>query len=489
MKNYLNLEQQFEKIEKIRDIQELLHWDDAVLNPVEASSMRTDQLIFLEEEIYRKITNPEIENLIEKAKSEDLDKWQKSNLREIEHQYFQSVALDEKLVSQLTKAASECDNIWRISRKDNDFETISPYFDRLLQLTKEKASILGEKHNCSDYDALLSEFDPGNNQSKIDAIFSDIEDFLPNFTDTVIEKQKSISNKIKQDSFPQIKQEKLCKIILEKIGFNFNAGRLDISDHPFSSGSHNNIRLTTRYDEKDFTSSLFAALHEMGHGFFEHHLPKKWQFQPVGHVKSFALHESQSLFYENQICRSKEFISFLEPFIKETFGDYISSDQLYNSITSVKADFIRVDADEVTYPSHILIRYQIEKDLISGKIMTKDIPEIWNELYKKNLNIIPPNNSLGCLQDTHWYSGCFGYFPCYLVGAITAAQIYRKMSETVDISNKVKDGTFHPITDWLKENIHQYGSYHENNDDLLVKLTGSPLEAESYKTHLRERYL
>jgi carboxypeptidase Taq len=279
---------------------------------------------------------------------------------------------------------------------------------------------------------------------------------------------------------------------MRAVGFDFERGRLDISHHPFCGGSAGDIRITTRYDEADFTSSLMGVLHETGHAMYEAGLPEAWRYQPVGGALGMAIHESQSLLIEMQVCRSRPFLTYAGPLMQKAFdgsGPAWELENLYRLYTRVEPGFIRVDADEVTYPAHIILRYRLERALIAGDLALADLPGAWNDAMKELLGIVPPDDRLGCLQDIHWPGGDFGYFPTYTMGAIAAAQIYAAARrENPDVEAHIAKGEFGPLMGWLGEHIHAQGS-RQVADDLLTAATGSALDPKVFEQHLRERYL
>jgi len=284
----------------------------------------------------------------------------------------------------------------------------------------------------------------------------------------------------------------LILFIASLIGFDFLYGRLDVSMHPFCGGAYKDSRITTRYNEKNFVESLMGILHETGHALYNLGLPEKWKYQPVGSSLGTVVHESQSLFMEMQICRSYEFLKFASPFIKKIFnkkGKKWEAENLYKIYTFVKPSFIRVDADEVTYPLHVIIRYKIEKDLIEGNVKVKEIPSIWNMYMKNYLGIKPKNNKEGCLQDIHWFDGTFGYFPTYTLGALYAAQLFAEAKKVIPtLSNQITKGKFDKLIKWLRYNVHTRGSLC-NSDELIKNITREELNIEYFKKHLINRYL
>ncbi|OZA84579.1 MAG: carboxypeptidase M32, partial [Azorhizobium sp. 39-67-5] len=287
-------------------------------------------------------------------------------------------------------------------------------------------------------------------------------------------------------------QRGLGLAMMRVLGFDFERGRLDVSAHPFCGGADNDVRITTHYDEADFARAFMGVMHETGHALYEQGRPQAYIHQPVGQARSMSVHESQSLLMEMQACRSREFITFAAPKMREAFGGSgpaWEAEAILRHYTQVKRGFIRIEADEATYPAHIILRYRLEKAMIGGDLALADLPGAWNDGMQELLGITPPNDRVGCLQDIHWPSGGWGYFPTYTLGAMTAAQLFDAAKRADgDVLPGIARGDFGPVVRWLRSNIHEQGSLHET-DDLLTRATGRPLDASVFITHLRRRYL
>lgn len=494
MKAYQSLERRFNTLHQLGSALSILHWDAAVMMPPGSADVRAEQFAALESLSHEMLTSNETGDLIEAAAQEkDLNDWQRSNVRLMKHGYVHATATPAEIVPVMARARTECEMVWREARKANDFKRYLPIQQKVLELTRQVAAAKAEALKCSMYDAMLDGFDPGRTSAEIDVIFNDLRAFLPAFTVQVIERQKqSQKPQALGEHFPVEKQQALGRFFMEALGFDLNTGRIDTSAHPFCGGVPGDVRITTRYNEKDFTSALMGVLHETGHALYEAGLPKEWRSQPVGHALGMSMHESQSLLTEMQVCRSKEFLTFAAPIIAEAFGGKGTAwgeENLYQLYSEVEPGLIRVDADEVTYPSHIILRYDLEKDLIAGKIEMKDVPERWNIDMKRLLNVDVPSDAMGCMQDIHWTDGSFGYFPCYTLGAMTAAQFFNAAKKQIPgLMEHIAKGQFKPLTDWLKTNIHSKGSA-LTTEELMRQVTGEPLNADIYKAHLKARYL
>lgn len=495
MKSYLKLAEKFETMSRIDNSLAILSWDNSVIMPSGSAASRGQDIATLAALSHQIINSPEISDLLDDAEQpnniSDLDEWQKSNLKLMRHQWQHATSIPEKLLKDFSVAGSKCEIHWRQAKQDNDFKTYAHFQKPVLELGQEIASLKAEALGLSKYDALLDQYDAGRRSEEINKVFAELESFLPEFIQQVLEKQKTKDIILPEGKFSTDKQKSLGVSLMEKIGFDFNRGRLDISSHPFCGGTVDDIRITTRYDESNFTESLMGVLHETGHALYESGLPEPYKTQPVGKALGMTVHESQSLLMEMQVCRSEEFISYLLPLIKESFGDQpaFEADNFYRMYNKVEPSLIRVDADEVTYPLHVIIRYKLEKAMVEGDLTIDDLPSAWNEQYKKLLGVDVPNDKLGCLQDIHWSDGSYGYFPTYTLGAMYAAQFYDKCKcDNPEISEEIKSGNFNRLISWLRENIHSKGSILPAND-LLKQVTGRDLDVELYKRYLSDKYL
>jgi len=490
---YLQLERRFKRLSVLQEAMAVLDWDMSTIMPPGGAESRAEQTAELKAVCHGILTAPDTGDLIAAAENDDLAGWQPANLREMQRLWATATALSEGLVVALSKAESACEAIWRRARADADFSAVVPAMTELLNLVREAAAAKSEKLSLSLYDALLNSYEPGGRAEDIDKVFDDLEGFLPDFLGQVLDVQASRPAPVlPEGTFAEEKQKALGIKFMEALGFDFNHGRLDISLHPFCGGTPDDVRITTRYDETDFTSSLMGVLHETGHALYERGLPAPWRGQPVGEAMGMSIHESQSLLIEMQVCRSTGFLQYAAPIMRDAFngsGPAWEPDNLYRLYTQVKPDFIRVNADEVTYPAHVILRYRLERALIEGDMQVPDIPAAWNEGMQRLLGLTPPTDREGCLQDLHWYDGAWGYFPTYTLGAMTAAQLFDTAQKAVpEIEPGIAKGDFKPLFRWLKSNIHGKGSLLETKD-LLIEATGNALDPAVFRSHLVKRYL
>lgn len=491
---YQQLEKRFKRLSALAEAEAVLRWDLAAVMPRGGAQARGEQLAELKAVRHVMLTAPETGEMLAAADAVDgLDAWQQANLRQMRRRWIKSTALSEDLVLALSKAESACETAWRTARPAGDFALIRPYLEELLNRVREAAEAKAAMQGLGLYDALLDDYEPDGRSADIDREFAELEAFLPGFLAQVLDCQATAGAPLMPEGpFPRAAQETLGIRLMQALGFDFDHGRLDVSLHPFCGGTPDDVRITTRYDEDDFTSSLMAVLHETGHALYERGLPKAWRGQPVGEALGMSMHEGQSLLIEMQVCRSEKFLIYAAPLMREVLGGRGPAwepGNLYRVYTQVKPDFIRVDADEVTYPAHVMLRYRLEKAMIEGRMQVADLPAAWNEGMQKLLGLTPPSDREGCLQDLHWYDGAWGYFPTYTLGAMTAAQLFdaaRRADPAIE--DGIGKGQFKPLTNWLGAHVHAKGSLMSARE-LLTEATGGPLDPKVFIRHLKARYL
>ncbi len=493
MTAYTRLEDRFRSLGALREAAGVLHWDMATMMPKGGAEARGEQLAALEVACHELITAPDLAGLLGEAEGEKLGSWQQANLCEMHRAWRHATALEADLVAALARAAQKSEMVWREARPANDFKAALEPLGELLALTRQAAAAKAEALGCSPYEALLDQWEPGGSVAGIDQIFDAYAAFLPDFLERVLSHQARRGARPGfPGPFPRAAQEALGRRLMQVIGFDFDHGRLDVSLHPFCGGVPDDVRITTRYDEADFTSSLMAVLHETGHAMYERGLPAAWRLQPVGQARGMSLHESQSLLIEMQACRSPEFLAFAAPLIAEAFGGEgpaWQADRLIRHYHRVERGLIRVDADEVTYPAHVILRYRLEQAMLSDQLPLADLPAAWSEEMARLVGVSPPDDRDGCLQDIHWYDGAWGYFPTYTLGAMTAAQLFdAAVRARPEIPDALARGDFAPLMGWLGDKVHAQGSL-MTGEELLTHATGRPLDPEVFKQHLAARYL
>ncbi|HEY6823646.1 MAG TPA: carboxypeptidase M32, partial [Steroidobacteraceae bacterium] len=456
---YKQLEQEFKRLHAFRGALALLRWDAAVMMPRGSADVRGDQLAALETEHHALLTAPRIIRLLDRAQAntQGLADWQIANLREMRRQRDHAIATPVSLVSRLTKAASRAEARWLEARTQGKFEAFAPYLEEVVHLVRDKATLLGQALNLAPYDALVDEFSPGLTTADIDAMFKALSRRLPSLIREAIVTQEGRPLLPLNGKFPSVKQRALVMEVMKAVGFPFDRGRVDESEHPFTEGVPGDIRVTTRFDADDVFTGLLGALHETGHAMYDLGLPHEWRDQPVGRDRGMALEESQSLLIEMMVCRSRPFVRYVQPLLAKHFGTggpEWEVENVYGHLTRVQRGLIRVDADELTYPLHIMLRYELEKQLLSGELAVRDLREAWNAGMEQRLGIRPSNDLEGCLQDIHWAVGSFGYFPSYALGAVIAAQLYESLrAELPALDEQLSRGEFSGLFGWLRTHV------------------------------------
>jgi carboxypeptidase Taq len=495
--SYLALEQHFRRLGHLQHVSAILQWDEAVMMPSASGEERAEATATLQVVLHELLSDPRLEAQLEVASGEPLEPEQAANLREIARLVRRARALPKQLVEKSSVAQLRCEQAWRTLRAQNDFASFAPLLRTVIDLKREAAAALGSVLGLSPYDALLDEYEPTCRAAQLDVVFAQLKAFLPGLIDQVIERQRSQSVIAIEGPFPIAAQKQLGQSLMQQVGFDVSRGRLDVSHHPFCGGVPSDVRITTRYDERDFTKALMGVLHETGHGKYEQSLPRRWSGQPAGSARGMAMHESQSLLQEMQVSRSLPFLRFLTPQVHSAFPEAVahnpaafSADNLYRAFTRVSRSKIRVDADEVTYPCHILVRYDIERALIAGQLSVEQIPDAWDAAMRPLLQIATGDDYRdGCMQDVHWPSGAFGYFPTYTLGAMTAAQLFAAaVREHERIPADIEAGRFDALNGFLRERVWEKASL-ASTDELLVAATGEPLNPRHFEAHLRARYL
>lgn len=487
------LQEHFQTLHDIGHAAQYLSWDEAVMMSDDGGDARAKSLATLRRISHEMATAPKIAELLGSAKEEATSNWDRANLRVIERRWKRTTALPVDLVVASSLASSRCEQSWRRNRKANNWDEVKPLLKEVFNLTRQKADILGEKLGLAPYDALLDGYEAELTRAYIDPIFSELSDFLPNFVNEVIANQKSHISL--EGEYPADLQMDLAKQLMPPLGFNFERGRVDTSDHPFTCGDLWDTRITTRFGTNDFLESMYAVLHETGHALYQQGLPEDRYDQPVGGSLGMMIHESQSLFMEQQVCRSEGYLSYVLPILTaalhvDTQDEKWSATNLIRNVHHVEKGYIRVEADECTYPLHVILRYQLENALFDDSLSIDDLPDAWNELMDRFFGLDTRGDfANGVMQDVHWYAGLMGYFPCYTLGALTAAQLYQSfIASHPDAETQFAAGNFETVLTWLRENVHSKAQL-TSGFDRIVEITGKPLTTEAFVSHVTGRYL
>lgn len=477
---------------RLGHLQSIAGWDQAANMPPKGNEARAAAMAEMAAVLHGLRTDPRLAAQLAAAEQEPLSAMQRANLREIRRQWQVSNALPADLVQRREIAAARCEHAWRTQRPANDWAGFLENFREVLALARQEAALLAEQTGLSRYDALMDRHEPGMTGAQLDRVFGDLRQWLPGLIDQVLAKQAREPVVDPVGPFPLAAQRTLCEQVMRTLGFDFQAGRLDVSTHPFCGGVPEDVRMTTRFREDDFLGSLMGTVHETGHGRYEQNLPRDWLGQPLAEARSMALHESQSLAFEMQLGSHPGFVCRLAPLLVRAFGDQpaFAPRNLHRLLTRCRRGLIRVDADEVTYPAHVMLRYEIERPLIEGEIEADDIPALWDGKMMELLGVDTRGNFKdGPLQDVHWPAAVFGYFPCYSLGAMYAAQWFAAMRRTLpDVDASIGAGDLQPVFGWLHDNVWSQGS-RWTTDELALRASGELLNPAHFKAHLRARYL
>ena len=494
--SYQVLESRFLDIFHLDHAEAMLGWDEAVMMPKGSGDARGQALAALAGFIHEKLTAPDMGDLLANATATSgrLSELQQLNLKEMQRRWRDATALPADLVRARQVAISRCEQVWRVKRAENDWHGVVLQFGEVVDRVREVAACYAQLDGSTPYDALLSRNQPGITETEVEQIFGSLQVFLPEFVDKIIAAQRP--GVALPDGFSVARQHALGERLMAMLGFDFDKGRLDVSHHPFSGGVPDDTRITTRYSNEGFLSAQMAVLHETGHGLYQQGLPLAWREQPLGAHAGTAVHESQSLLFEMQVARSRPFLNFVAPVMQEALTGIVHADRawsgenLYLQATKVRRSLIRVDADELTYPLHVILRFDLERKLLSGMLQLVDLPDAWDGAMRNFLNISTRGNFRdGCMQDVHWYSGAFGYFPCYTLGALMAAQLFAAVRIAIpNLESLIGHGDVGALRDWLRANVHTKGRQ-LSMQGLLKQVTGEPLNTKHYLDHCKRRYL
>ncbi|MGK3137355.1 carboxypeptidase M32 [Pantoea trifolii] len=489
---YQELSRTFQRLSRFGHLGAIAGVDMQTTMPPGGSQARGEAMAELSVFMHEVLTDKRLSGLFDAAQQESLNDVEQVNLSEMQRAWQQATLLPASLVEAKSLAGSRCEHAWRQQRPANDWQGFSANLKEVVKLSREEAQLRADALGVSRYDALLDVFEPGMTSAQLDQTFGDLKSWLPDLLQQAVAKQQQTPIAQPVGPFAIESQKQLGLSVMKTLGFDFNHGRLDVSAHPFCGGVPEDVRITTRYNENDFLSAMMGVIHETGHARYEQNLPKQWRGQPVAQARSTAIHESQSLFMEMQLGRSKAFLQHIHPQVVALMGDQpaLALNNFIRQTQRVKPGFIRVDADELSYPAHVILRYEIERALIEGEIEVDDIPALWDEKMQQSLGIDTRGNYRdGCMQDIHWTDGAFGYFPTYTLGAMYAAQLFQAVKRAIpQIETLIQQGDLQPVFDWLQQNIWQHGSRFPTQQ-LLINATGEALNPHYFRQHLEQRYL
>ena len=475
----------------MQSLSSLLGWDQETKMPpkgVEGRSMVSATLAGL---MHEKLTTPELGDDLDTLLStpDGLGEIGLAQIQELHRLRGRAANVPGDLVRAIAEQESKATAVWADAKTNKDFAPFAPYLEEIVRLKRELAEAIG--YLKTPYDALLEEYEPGAKTAEVAEILNEVRDFLVPLVQRLMDRGNQGDPSITKGPFDPAKQDQLGRELVEAMGFDMKAGRLDISNHPFTSGIHGgDVRLTTRYQD-ELTVGLFGTLHETGHGLYEQNLPRKYNRTPLGPATSLGIHESQSRLWENNVGRGRSFWKHFYPRAQELFPEQLSAVSLadfYRSINIVEPSFVRIESDEVTYNLHIVLRFELEQALIQGSIKARDMEEVWNEKFKEYLGITPPSPDLGVLQDIHWAAGLIGYFATYTLGNLYAAMLYAAARRNIDnLEAQIESGNLLPLRDWLTKNVHSWGRS-RSASEIVQHACGKPLSTDDFKEYLIEKF-
>ena len=481
------------QIATLNSVNAVLGWDEQTHLPVKGFEHRANQSSMLAKMSHDWFTSAVIDDLLAEVEGSSLVEDPQGdvavNVRETRRAYDRARKLPGSLVEELSRTSVMAQQAWGEAKKKSDFNLFAPWLEKTLELKKREAQCVGFKQN--PYDALLDEFEPGETAESVRKMFAGLRGPLVELVGAIAASGRKAPVEILERSYPVAAQEKLGLEASAAIGFDLNAGRLDVSLHPFCSGiGPGDTRLTTRYDEHSFGDSFFSVLHETGHGLYDQGLEAQHFGTARGEAVSLGIHESQSRLWENFVGRSRSFWKHFFPKVKAAFPQAMSDvkeEDWYFAINDVRASLIRTDADEATYNLHVMLRFELEEAMLKGELAAREVPEAWNRKMRDYLGLTPPDDARGCLQDIHWSGGAIGYFPTYTLGNLYAAQFFEKARQDLgDLDAEFAKGDFAPLLHWLRQNIHRWGKTFRPRD-LVKRVTGKEPSAEPLLRHLRQK--
>lgn len=478
-------------IDHLEQATALIYWDMRVGIPKKALEQRSELVAHLSSEVYNLKTSDNAKVFIDyfEPVMNELTVVEKAMVEKFKKDYEDVKKIPADRFKEFVMVAAKSEAAWEEAKDKNDFEIFKPHLQKVVDFKKEFIGYKGFKGD--KYNTLLDDYEAGITTEKLDEVFSELRDAIVDLLNKIKDSKENINTKCFSESFSKESQDEFGRFILNIMGYDFEAGRLDESVHPFTINFGNkDVRITTHYYENDFKSALFSSIHEGGHGIYEQNIPDELLGTGLATGASMGIHESQSRFYENILGRSKEFWTYLYPEAKKRFSQFenVSFDEFYKGINFVEPSLIRTEADELTYSLHVIIRYEIEKALINDKISVEDLPKVWSEKYKEYLGVEPQTDSEGVLQDMHWSDGSFGYFPSYALGNLYGAQMLNKLKkDKPKVFEEIEKGNMKPVYEWLKENVHKHGAIYKPAE-LIKIVTGEELTAKYFIEYLNEKY-
>ncbi|SFB82214.1 carboxypeptidase Taq [Halobiforma haloterrestris] len=486
---YERFEERVQRISNVSNAAGVLRWDQEVVMPEEGTPARAQQLSTLSSLEHELLTADETGDLLETLEDAELSDEQEAVVREVRRQYDRETSVPAELVEEISETTANAHPKWKKAKEEDDFEEFAPVLEKLVDLKREYAEHVDP--DADPYAVLFSEYEPYLDLETAERVLERLRDELVPLIDEIDASDVDLATDAFAGQFDDDDQEALARDVLDSLGYDWDRGRLDTAPHPFSSGTQFDARVTTRFDEEDLLGSITSTIHEFGHANYTLGLPDDGYGTPLGESRDLSVHESQSRLWENHVGRSRPFWEGFLPTARERFPELedVTPEEAYEAANQVYDDnLIRVEADELTYHLHIVIRFEIERELISGDLAVEDVPEVWNDKYEEYLGVRPETDAEGCLQDIHWSHGSFGYFPTYSLGSVLAAQLYAAAEDELgDLSEDVREGEFDELNGWLRENVHQHGCRY-TTPELIERATGEPFTADYFLEYVDEKY-
>ena len=482
------LKEIIKKMGYFNSMSSIMYWDMSVNAPKKSIDYRSELLGFASTEVHKLMTSDSVKELLHEIQYEELDVVDKAMYREIKKEYEKATKIPEEKVHEYAVISSKSEVAWEEAKEKSDFGIFKPHLEKVINMKKEYVKFIGSKGN--KYDTLLDEFEKGMTVDKLDKLFEELKSGILELLNKIKKSNKENEDKL-SGNYPIEKQKEFSLKVMKDLGFDFDGGRLDKSVHPYTINlGYGDVRITTHYNDKDLRPAVLGCIHECGHALYEQGFKEELYNKGLSDGASMGIHESQSLFYENIIGQSMEFWKYYYTDLQEYFKDIknMKFQEFYEQINRVVPSLIRIDADELTYCLHIIIRYEIEKAIFNEEVEVDNLKDLWNEKYEEYLGVRPNKDSEGILQDMHWSDGSFGYFPSYALGNLYAAQFRNKiMNENPEILEEIENGNFESILKWLRENIHKHGAVYSPSE-LVRNITGEELQAKFFIEYLNDKY-
>ncbi|MFA9425887.1 carboxypeptidase M32 [Natronorubrum sp. A-ect3] len=486
---YSEFETRVRRISNVSNAAGILKWDQEVVMPDEGTPARAQQLSTLSSIGHELLTADETGAQLEELESMDLEDEQAAVVREVSRRYDRETSVPQELVEEISETTANAHPKWKQAKAEDDFEAFAPTLEKLVELKREYANHIDP--DADPYEVLFSDYEPYIDLETAEGVLERLRDELVPLIEAIDDSDAELTTDAFAGEFDDDDQEALARDVLESLGYDWARGRLDTAPHPFSSGTQFDARVTTRFEEDDLLGSITSTIHEFGHANYTLGLPDEGYGTPLGEARDLSVHESQSRLWENHVGRSRPFWEQFLPTARERFPglETVSPEDAYEAANQVYDDnLIRVEADELTYHLHIVIRFEIERELISGDLAVEDVPEVWNDKYEAYLGVRPETDAEGCLQDIHWSHGSFGYFPTYSLGSVLATQLYAAAEEELgDLDDDIREGNVDELNGWLRANVHQHGKQY-TTQDLIERATGEALTADYFLEYVTSKY-